>query len=81
MNRCSFIQVFFKLNTVFLLKILRGLFNGTVFIGSMLISVGNISLYLKITISNTRDIVRFAHSCTHTKQHRTFLSIEIIENQ
>jgi hypothetical protein len=46
--------------------------------------VGNISFYLKITISNTRDIVRFAHSSlrgqcresaphssTHTKQHRT----------
>jgi hypothetical protein len=30
--------------------------------GSMLNSVGNISFYLKITISNTRDIVRFAHA-------------------
>jgi hypothetical protein len=28
----------------------------------MLISVGNISFNLKITIGNTRDIVRFAHS-------------------
>jgi hypothetical protein len=28
----------------------------------MLISVGNISFYLEITISNTRDIVRFAHA-------------------
>jgi hypothetical protein len=32
------------------------------FFWSMLISVGNISFYLKITIINTRDIVRFAHA-------------------